>query len=529
MDAAHYIQSPKDLFRSFMKFLTSAGSRTLVASLMFLLPAVGHGCDTIPVGQTVWARLTSPVSTYTAKPGDTVNAVLTEAIECDNRVVFPVGTNVQGVVHSVRKVGWGILHETAALGIQFDRVQAPEGAPVAISASVVEVENAREQVSKGTIQGIRSSDSPQGRINSRLRHLPTWNPYSDVGLIVFKASFPIFPEPEIYLPAGADLRLKLTSAITSSPDADSGPVPASLNDADSLELEESAQALPRRSTTPTLVDADIVNLAFIGSREEMESAFQQAGWVASDTFTRHSFMRDFYAFLNNSGYAQAPMRPFLLNGQPSDLNLEKSLNSYARRDHLRIWRWSGTNSDTVWLSSSTHDTGAALSLKHRQFVHHIAPDIDDERSKIIRDLSAAGCVQAVHLVPRAGMPSFTQNANGDLIRTDGSIAVVELKPCQPVVPELASVSTPPNFKAGNHVFRYFRRQILTFRSDIWRANIIYGAYDLGRMSFEAMKHRPPTVAGEQAKADHEAQFQRAQQHSNELTDYPAPPDAVAFH
>jgi hypothetical protein len=71
------------------------------------------------------------------------------------------------------------------------------------------------------------------------------------------------------------------------------------------------------------------------------------------------------------------------------------------------------------------------------------------------------------------------------------LAIVELKACQPVVPELASAPESANFKAGNHVFRYFRRQILTFRSDIWRANIIYGAYDLGRMSVEAMRHHPP--------------------------------------
>ncbi len=52
------------------------------------------------------------------------------------------------------------------------------------------------------------------------------------------------------------------------------------------------------------------------------------------------------------------------------------------------------------------------------------------------------------------------------------------------------------------MFRYLRRQILTFRSDIWRANIIYGAYDVARMSFEAFRHHPtlppPT---QQAKAD----------------------------
>jgi len=240
------------------------------------------------------------------------------------------------------------------------------------------------------------------------------------------------------------------------------------------------------------VEADIVNLAFVGSRQQIEAAFHEAGWVNSDTFTRHSFLRDFYAFLNNSGYAQAPMRPFLLDGKPADMNWQKSLNSYARRDHLRIWQWPDPeNSQTVWLSSSTHDTGAALSLKHHQFVHHINSDIDDERSKVIRDLTAAGCVQAVHLVPRAGFANITQNATGDPVRTDGDLAVVELKTCQPVVPELAYAPESANFKAGNHVFRYFRRQILTFRSDIWRANIIYGVYDLGRMSVEAMRRRPP--------------------------------------
>jgi hypothetical protein len=82
-------------------------------------------------------------------------------------------------------------------------------------------------------------------------------------------------------------------------------------------------------------DADVVNLVFVGSRQEVESAFQQAGWSTSDTFSKKSFFRDFYAFLNDSGYARAPMRPFLLDGKPADMNWQKSLNSYARRDHLR--------------------------------------------------------------------------------------------------------------------------------------------------------------------------------------------------
>ena len=476
--------------------------RRLAPLAVILCPALAFGCDGLAASQTLWIRLSAPVSSYSSRPGDTVHAVLTEAVTCDDGVVFPIGTGIEGTVHSVRKVGWGIHHETAALDIRFDRAIVI-GYPVTISASVVEVENAREQVtSKGVIQGIRSSDTPEGRINSRLIHLPTYNPYSDLGLIVYKATFPIFPEPEIYYPAGTDLRLKLTEAVHSLPVAAVTPVESAAETSEELDVERIAPSLPWRSTTVKLADADVVNLAFIGSREQVEAAFEQAGWSTSDPFTRHSFVHTFYAFLNNSTYEQAPMKTLLLDGKPADMNWQKSLNSYNRRDHLRIWQWSETSdSETVWLSSSTHDTRATLSVKHHEFVHHIAPDIDDERSTVIRDLELAGCVSAVHFVPRPGMSNLTQNANGDTVRTDGELAVVQLKECHPVVAGLPSSTAGTNFKPGNHVFRYFRKQILTFRSDIWRANIIYGAYDLTRMSIEAFRHHPDPPPSQQAKAD----------------------------
>ena len=472
-----------------MKIFSALARPLALLPLLALAPAA-FCCDQIPAGQTIWIRLTSPVSSYTAKPGDVVQGVLTEAVTCNGDTEFPLGTHVSGVVHSVHKVGWGFVHETATLNLEFKHLQGRNGEPVNISAQIVEVENAREQVTaKGTIQGIRSSDTPEGRINSRLIHLPTWNPYSDLGLIVYKATFPIFPEPEIYLPAGADLKLKLDAAIAAPPALPQPPVDVAAFDADDFELQEVSRTLPVRTETVNQADADLINLVLVGSRQQVQTAFHDAGWVNSDVFTRHSFMRDFYAFLNNAGYPQEPMRSFYLNGTPADMKWQKSLNSYARRDHLRMWEWTDSvTGQTMWLSASTHDSSAALSLKYHQFVHHISPDIDDERSKVIRDLNAAGCVQSVHVVQRPRVPTMTQSYNGDPIRTDGSVAFVQLKDCQSATPELAEVSTPTPYKSGNKVFRYFRKQILTFRSDIWRANIIYGAYDLGRMSFTALKH-----------------------------------------
>jgi hypothetical protein len=142
----------------------------------------------------------------------------------------------------------------------------------------------------------------------------------------------------------------------------------------------------------------------------------------------------------------------------------------------------------VWISSATHDTDAVLSVKYKGFVHHISPEIDDERSTVIRNLNFAGCVKAVNYVSNPEMPAFTHNATGDIMVTDKSVAVIALQDCRPADPELDSNSKGGPFKPGNYAFRYIRKQILTFRSDILRANIIYGAYEVGRMAVTAFRH-----------------------------------------
>lgn len=444
----------------------------------------------------LWVRLTAPVSSYTARPGDPVHAILTEEVRSGGEVVLPVGTGIDGVVHSVHKVGFGIRRETATLQLEFTRATPLQGESVPISATVAEVENGREEINKhGVIEGVVSSNTPQGRITSRYKYLPTWNPYTDVGLIVFKAAFPIFPEPEIYLPAGTDLRLNLTTDLSLLPRT--APQEDNIDTAERWEMERLARLLPQRSTTVTLTEGDLTNLVFVGSREQIESAFRHAGWNTSDANSKRAVMRNAYAFLNDSSYHQAPMRTFLLEGKPADMSFQKSFNSYAKRDHLRIWEWPAeAGGQTVWLSSSTHDVGASLSLKYHRFVHHIAPDIDEERRNVIRDLNVAGCVKADYLVARPAVSSLSLNATGDVVRTDGALAVVELQDCQPTIPGMVTATDTTPFKAGNKIFRYVRRQVLTFRSDVWRANMIYGAYELGSMTVTAMRHHTATTAAD---------------------------------
>jgi hypothetical protein len=421
-----------------------------------------------------------------------VEAVLEDDLRCDKEVLFPIGTHVQGKIRRVQKVGWGIRHETAAIDLEFDRMLAEGDTPSEINTQVVEVENARESVKKGVIHGIRATDTPQGRINSRLKHLPTWNPYSDAVLITFKAAFPIFPEPEIYYGPGTEFKLELASALHHEPpnrppgdeETLANGIPA---------LDEIALSEPERTYTRQHKVADVINLALIGSQVQVETAFRRANWVGSDHFSKRAFLSQFYAVLNDSSYVRAPMMPMLVDDRLPEMTFQKSLNSYSKRDHLRVWKEQETaDGSTIWAAAATHDVGASLSVRHQRFVHHIEADIDEERAKVIRDLRLAGCVKSVGLEPRPDVPHHTTNATGEAVSTDGELAVVRLKDC----PSDANTMPPQNMQVrpGNRVFRYLRGQILTFRSDIWRANIIYGLYDLGRMMVSANSHRSANAA-----------------------------------
>jgi LssY C-terminus len=468
-------------------------SRGLALLCVLLAGRMALGCDQLPAGQAMWIRLAAPVSTYTAKAGDPVHAVLTQDLVCDSETVLPMGAAIDGVVRSRRKVGWGVLHETAALELEFHRATFGDGVDVPLTARVEEVENAREQVRKGVIQGIRSSNTFQGSINSRLIHLPTWNPYSDPVLIAYKAVFPIFPEPEIYYPAGTDIRLRTTTEVSCAPTV-SSIHELSTTDAEKLELDELVEQLPWRVTNKKNVAADVLNIVFLGTQDQVRAAFVEAGWNNADPLSKRTVMKNMYALLNNSGYAQEPMMTFFLNERPEDMNWQKSLNSYGRRDHLRIWQWgSEETANSVWISSSTHDTGAVLTVKYRGFVHHIAPNIDDERSMVIRDLNFAGCVSAVSYVPRPSVPTAIHNATGDMMHTDGSVAVVELQDCRPGDSQPDLPSKERSFRPGNYAFRYIRKEILTFKNDIFRANIIYGAYDAGRITVTSLRQRRLTA------------------------------------
>ncbi len=98
----------------------------------------------------------------------------------------------------------------------------------------------------------------------------------------------------------------------------------------------------RTATEKDQRPSDITNLMFLGSRQQIEDAFQKAGWSPAATLNDQSKLETFRAMAEMRGYQEAPVSVLLLDGRAPDLVFEKLNDTFAARHHLRIWQRPGT-------------------------------------------------------------------------------------------------------------------------------------------------------------------------------------------
>ena len=463
----------------------------LFLSSAFSSPASAN-CEYVIAGKSFWIRLIDPVASYSSKLGTAVRAVLIQSPECDSRPVFPAGLEVLGTISKIRKVGLGFIYDSAYVEIQFNHLFTSADQALPFTAEVVEVDNSREAVRHGVIRGIRATNAPQGRITSGLIHLPRFNPYTDAGLIVYRA-ITVLPEPEIYLPPGTDLRLRLKLPLYVGDQPELPSVSFAIDEHERGDVEMLLQGQSDRTATRSGEDADLINLLFVGSQDQVEDAFAAAGWRTADANSKYAFFKEFGAFLTFSNYPNLPVSRQFLSGQLEDMAWQKSFNSYGKREHLRLWSQSKTiQGEQAWLSAYTREVGVALSVKYHKFIHHIDRNLDDGLNMLVRDLVLTGCVESVRELPRPDLPQTMLNSTGDEMHTDGNLTVVHLKSCaRPVMSYPRNVPLIP-VHPRHRVVRYFRTQVLLYKSDVIRGNFIYGAFDLSLMTVHSLRHRHST-------------------------------------
>ncbi len=118
--------------------------------------------------------------------------------------------------------------------------------------------------------------------------------------------------PEIYFPPGTELILRLTAPIEVHSYAGKPVAITSFEPDEISELRQLLKSSPQQAQMGTH-PSDLVNLLFLGSREEMDRAFHAAGWSRAERRSPMSLYRMYHALAERIGYGRAPMDTLTLN------------------------------------------------------------------------------------------------------------------------------------------------------------------------------------------------------------------------
>jgi hypothetical protein len=171
---------------------------------------------------------------------------------------------------------------------------------------------------------------------------------------------------------------------------------------------------------------DAINVAIVASEEELHKGMLAAGWFPADPITFKTSLRIAADTLEHRPYPDAPISHLYVWGRKQDLAFEQPLNnSPKQRHHVRFWRSAAVDQAgrPLWVGAATFDRSVGISRRTGLITHHIAPEIDSERDKIIGDVRQAGCLQTMYWVDGFQEEFDGKNGGGDPYHTDGRLAV----------------------------------------------------------------------------------------------------------
>jgi hypothetical protein len=183
---------------------------------------------------------------------------------------------------------------------------------------------------------------------------------------------------------------------------------------------------PRVTATHDGRPGDAVNVAFIGTDEELHRVLATAGWYAADPITLRTSVRIAADVVLRKPYEHAPVSDLFLWGRQQDFAFEQPVgNSPKQRHHVRFWRSTEVdgNGEPLWLGAATYDERVEISRTTGGVTHRIGPDIDRERNKLLTDTRDSGVLDGFYWVDRFHGSRDGRNGGGDPYFTDGRLAV----------------------------------------------------------------------------------------------------------
>jgi LssY C-terminus len=189
--------------------------------------------------------------------------------------------------------------------------------------------------------------------------------------------------------------------------------------------------IPDITHTASGIDGDPLNVALIGTEQEIAKIMVAAKWHPADLLTLKSCLEIAEASVLKRPYDDAPVSNLFLFGRKQDLAFEQAVGSDPRhRHHVRLWRTKKVDDDgrPIWIGAAIYDERVGLSKTTGQITHVTGPDIDAERDYLFKCLEKTGQLQEQYIEYGFHKTLKGKNGGGDPWHTDGNLWVGVIKP-----------------------------------------------------------------------------------------------------
>jgi hypothetical protein len=211
-----------------------------------------------------------------------------------------------------------------------------------------------------------------------------------------------------------------------------------------------------RSLTDVGVLGDPINLALDGSEADIHAAMRLAGWTRADELTIRSSWRIVVSSVLRRPYPEAPVSSLFLFGQRQAFAYQQEVDGNpSQRHHVRFWPvpdgWKLPGGfEAQWLAAATYDKAVGISLFTLQVTHRVDADIDIERDYVIDTVRYAAPDASLRVIKDYSSAFTTRNGGGDLVRTDGSLPILDLTALRAPEPDRVQPATDALSRAVSH-------------------------------------------------------------------------------
>ena len=346
-------------------------------------------------GTPVALQLDQTISSAHARVGDRLSFLVVRDVTVQGYTAIPAGSKASGSLvraHDRRMLGMG-----ANLVLVLDSVELANGNHVALRG--------RLQV-KGTSH--------------------TWRMVAGMAVtaLFYMPAAPIF-----LLTRGDDSTVLKSTEITAQVDCDTAISSTSFPSATlgTSGVNQVIEFLPPRVLNGEGRQGDMVNLIFIGHKDDIQNAFDSGGWIKTD---RWKPMFVWHLIKQRTHYARLPMARFYLFGRTQDYSyaIPDPAAIMSRRHHVRIWKTDGeVEGSPIWAGAATHDVAIEIAKRGKFINHRIDPDVDSERDFVGANLSETPLGTTQHYVDSSNPVYTAKTASGESYYSDSRILVVDLR------------------------------------------------------------------------------------------------------